>query len=78
MKILAARGRHLGLCVMISSQNVKAGVSPLLRNNTDYLLLGKINPASIDIIYEEFNLTEMNEKAFREFVRCNTDDYNFL
>lgn len=35
LRVLAANGRHLKVCVMISTQYTK-GVGPLLRENTDY------------------------------------------
>lgn len=77
LKILAARGRHTGISVGITAQWLTS-ISPMQRLNSDYLFIGKTNAASIGILYDEFNLSNMSEKEFRKFIQKNTDDYRFL
>lgn len=77
LRILAARGRHLGICC-ICTQQYLLSASPTLRNNADYLILGKQNTQSVGIVYEEFNLMDMNEKTFRQFYELNTNSWQFL
>lgn len=77
LKILAARGRHTGIAVCITAQWLTS-ISPMQRLNSDYLFIGKTNAASLAILYNEFNLSDMTEKEFRAFVEKNTNDYRFL
>lgn len=72
-----SRGRHAGMCMGLTAQWLTS-ISPLMRLNSDYLFIGKTNAASVAILFDEFNLGDMNEKEFQAFVRKNTDDYRFL
>lgn len=77
LKLLASRGRHTGIVVILTAQWLTS-ISPLQRLNSDYLFIGKTNASSIGILYDEFNLNEQTEKQFRAFVQKNTDDHRFL
>lgn len=77
LKILASRGRHCGIAVFINLHFLTSA-SPMMRNMSDYLIFGVNNQASIDILYEENNVGDMNSKEFSMFVRNNTQDYRFL
>lgn len=77
LKIIASRGRHCGVTIA-GVVHFLTGVAPMMRQCSDYLFYGVNNAASISILYEEFNVGDMNEKQFRKFVIDNTQDYRFL
>eukprot|EP00952_Eustigmatos_sp_NYUAD-ZCMA_P012495 50215-Eustigmatos_ZCMA.PRE.1 len=64
LKTLAARGRHCGIACGLTAQWCTS-ISPLQRLNSDMLIVGLTNAASIDILFKEFNLGNMNEKEFK-------------
>lgn len=78
LRILSARGRHIGVCAMITAQYLKS-VPPLMRNNADYIFYGKSNTYSDEILFEEFAVAnDMTRDQFIKFIRINTDDHRFL
>jgi hypothetical protein len=77
LRTLAARGRHLGLCLVQTAQYYKS-IAPIHRQNSDLIFFGKNNTQGIDCLYEEYNMGDMNANEFRRFVIKNTEDYHFL
>lgn len=77
LKVLASRGRHCGISVFINLHFLTSA-SPMMRNCSDYIIFGVNNEASINILYEEFNVGDKDYKTFSKFVRNNTQDYRFL
>ena len=78
LKLLATRGRHLGITCIISSQHINFGaVGPTLRNNSDYTFVGKINRSSLEIVEDVYNL-DMPKDKFIRFLHNNTNDHRFL
>jgi hypothetical protein len=77
LKILASRGRHCGIAVFCNLHFLTSA-SPMMRNMADYILFGVNNQASIDLLFEENNVGDMNLKEFSKFVRTNTQQYRFL
>lgn len=77
LKVLASRGRHCGISVFCNLHFLTSA-SPMMRNCSDYLIFGVNNQSSIDILFEENGVGDMNAKEFTQFVRKNTQDYRFL
>lgn len=77
LKIAVSRGRHIGLCLLNVVHAYKS-ISPMQRMNSDYILVGNQNSASLQILFEEFGIGDMDLKKFITFVRKNTADYRFL
>jgi hypothetical protein len=77
LRTLAARGRHLGICLIQTAQYYKS-IAPIHRQNSDLIFFGKNNTQGIDCLFVEYNLGDMNANEFRRFVIENTQDYHFL
>jgi hypothetical protein len=77
LRTLAARGRHLGLCLIQTAQYYKS-IAPIHRQNSDLIFFGKNNTQGIDCLFEEYSMGDMNANEFRRFVIQNTEDYHFL
>lgn len=77
LKIAASRGRHIGLCLLNVVHAYKS-ISPMQRMNSDYILVGNQNSASLQILFDEFGIGDMDFKQFTKFVRDNTKDFRFL
>lgn len=77
IKKLYARGRHIGISIMITTQYLKS-IPPLIRTNTDYMLIGQLNAQGLTILCDEFIKAGMDKKEFCAMYRENTKDYNFL
>lgn len=77
LNILASRGRHCGISCLLSIHYLTS-IAPLHRNMATYILFGVNNQASIEILFDEYNIGDMNAKQFSKFVRDNTQQYRFL
>lgn len=77
VNLLFTRGRHLGISLIITTQHIK-GVPPIARTNSDFVLVGQLNQASIEILAEEFRSGGLDKKQFMQLYNRNTKDYNFL
>lgn len=76
LKQLFARGRHLSISAVLTSQNLKS-ISPLQRNNSDFILCGQINNHSFDILCEEFLSGDISKPDFKKWYQEATKDYGF-
>lgn len=78
LKLLATRGRHLGISCIISSQHIRFGaIGPTLREYSDYCFIGKVNRSSLEIVEDVYNL-DMTKDKFIQFLAKNTNDHRFL
>ena len=73
---LFVRGRHINISVIVISQYINL-ISPVIRNNSDWLIVGQMNSKSINIIYDEF-INILTRKEFEQFYINSIEDYNFL
>jgi energy-coupling factor transporter ATP-binding protein EcfA2 len=79
LKLLSTRGRHLGISCIISSQHVNFGqIGRVLRENSDYTLISKLNRSSLEIVEDVYNTTSMSKDKFLKFIAANTNDHRFL
>ena len=77
LRIVYSRGRHIGLSVILTTQYLNS-LSPLIRNNSDYVLVGQQNRASVELLQQQFQSGDINKKEFMDmYYRCTTD-FNFL
>lgn len=77
LKTLASRGRHVGITILVITQNI-CSTSPLLRNCADWYLLGRVNRGSMEIMREQFDIFGMKPNEWFAFINKNTTDYKFL
>lgn len=76
-KILFTRSRHLGISVAFNSQFLHS-IPPLCRNNSDFILCGQMNQASLEILANEFLSGNLSRQEFYQLYKDNTKDYSFL
>jgi hypothetical protein len=77
LKILYARGRHINIAVILTTQYINS-VSPFMRLNSDYIMIGQQNKKSIDIITDEYMAGCIERYSFIKLFNESTKDYNFL
>lgn len=71
------KGRHYGITLILASQYIKK-ISPTMRENTDYVFIGKHTENSRSIFTEEFN-DYLTNKEFEQILKNNAGvDYNFV
>jgi hypothetical protein len=76
LKKIVVAGRHYGISLLFTSQYIRS-VPPVVRNNADYLLVGKVNAQSLAILNEEFNV-ELTKQQFLHMFQQAGVDYQFL
>jgi hypothetical protein len=82
-----ATGRHFNASIIIISQHVTS-LSPNTRNNSDIILIGRVNTAiEKKCIIENFllgardedtNMTESEYKFYRRLIKKYTSNFNFI
>jgi hypothetical protein len=77
LKILYARGRHINISVIVTTQYINS-ISPLMRSNSDYVFLGQQNKRSVDIISDEYLSGDIEKPEFIKLFNKSTRDYNFF
>ena len=77
LKLLFVRSRHIGISLIITTQYLNS-ISPLQRNNSDFILTSQQNQQSIDILTEQFLPTSITKKDFMKYYSESTKNYSFL
>jgi hypothetical protein len=77
LKLLATRGRHIKIAVMITCQYIYQ-IPPVIRNNCDYIYVGQMNQQGLKLLTDEFLMGSIDKKQFVDLYHSNTNDYNFL
>lgn len=77
LKVLTARGRHISCSIVITIQSLTM-IPPILRQNADFVFLGQLNNASLNIACDEYLAGNLDKKGFIEMYRKHTGDYKFL
>ena len=62
---LYGRGRHSFVSIMCVGQMLH-NISPLQRNNSDYLICGQMNAQNISLLNDEFRCPTITKKEFIE------------
>jgi hypothetical protein len=77
IKKIFTRGRHLQISIIITAQYLYH-ISPIQRNNCDFLLVGQLNKQGLDILASEFLLGNISKQDFIKLYYNSTNDYKFL
>jgi hypothetical protein len=75
IKLIAGRGRHFYLTLIVSSQTLTS-VPPTIRINSDAICVGRINRASLEWLEHENNIS-LPKKEFIKMID-NIPEYSFL
>lgn len=74
---MVSMGRHISLSLCVVSQYLNA-LSPIIRNNLDFLLIGQQNHSSVVLLRDQFQSGNITRQEFIDmYYRC-TVDFNFL
>ena len=77
IKKIFTRGRHVGLSIICTCQYLYM-LSPVMRVNLDYVLIGQTNNQSKNLLCDEFLAGSFDRKQFLDLYNNTTKDYNFL
>ena len=75
LRSIFMRSRHYGLSVMILTQTLHS-IPPFARINSDWMIFGQVNRASVQLAAEEFSTIPKDE--FVELYNRSTTDHQFL
>ena len=76
LKKVVGRGRHCGLTLISTAQSLTM-LSPLQRQNADYVFCSQMSAGGLAILEQEYR-TKMNKQDFLNLYERSTLDYNFL
>ena len=76
IKKLFSRGRHSFISIIITCQMLHH-IPPILRCNSDYLIIGQLNAENIYSLSNEFRIG-LDKKDFIKMYKRLTTDYSFL
>lgn len=76
-QILATKGRHYKITLIIIVQHMKSVLSPVIRDNLDLVFLSKNGYQNLDCLYQMIS-TNMQRTEFFNFIHDNTKDYSIL
>ena len=77
LRKLFIRGRHLSIALIITSQNL-CSLSPLERNNADYILCGQLSAKSLDVLTDDYCPASIPKKDFINYYSKSTLNYGFI
>jgi hypothetical protein len=77
LKILVARCRHVNITLIFTIQHLTM-LPPICRSNSDYVFLGQLNNASVNIACDEFVAGNIDKRQFLQIYHKNTGNFNFL
>lgn len=77
LKILFARGRHIFISILITSQYLNS-IPPIARNNCDWVLCSQMNAKSKEILADEFIQGDISKQEFEKMLIRATKSYSFL
>jgi hypothetical protein len=76
-KKIFTRGRHIGITIFVSAQYIYH-VSPIIRSNSDFFIVGQLNNSSIEKLMDEFLRGDITKLQFKKLYNENTKNYSFL
>ena len=77
IKKLYTRGRHSFISVICVGQMLHH-VSPLMRNNSDWIITGQLNASNIDLLCDEYRVPIIEKRDFVKLYKKSTTAYNFF
>jgi hypothetical protein len=76
LRIMTSRGRHFGCTNLYIFQNLTQ-ISPMVRQNSDYVFCSTMSAAAVDMLENEFN-RKLTKKQFMEMYNRICQNYQFL
>jgi hypothetical protein len=77
IKKLYARCRHFSCSVIMTTQYLNS-IPPIIRLNSDYVLVGQLNRQSIQLLLDEYMSGNIERDEFIDLYYRATQDYGFL
>ena len=77
LKSVFMRSRHYGLAVISLTQTLYS-LPPFARVNSDYVILGQVNRASVILAADEYLSGSLDKKEFISLFNKSTTDHQFL
>ena len=77
LKSIFFRSRHYGLAVISLTQTLYS-LPPFARVNSDYVILGQVNRASVILAADEYLSGSLDKKGFISLFNKSTTDHQFL
>ena len=77
IKRLFARGRHIGIGVIVTTQYLFS-VPPIIRGNSDFILCGQMNRQSLGLLCDEYQSGNIDRAEFTKMYNNSTKNYGFL
>lgn len=75
---IIVRGRHYGITLIFITQYLKSqACPPIVRNNADYIFLGKQNRQSLEIAENEYNIYN-NKQNFMDMMKKCGFNFQFV
>ena len=75
-KIFAV-GRHYHISILFLAQYPKGKISPILRDNADYVFVSRLGLESLKVIYEITSSFD-NFEQFKNTVHTNNDEFQYI
>ena len=77
IKKLYTRGRHSFISIIVLGQQL-VHVSPIMRNNSDYILCGQLNASNIEQLCDSYRIPLITKKEFTALYKELTNNYKFM
>lgn len=77
IKKLYTRGRHSFISIIVLGQQLYH-VSPVMRNNSDYVLCGQLNASNIEQLADSYRVPIINKNDFINLYKTLTNNYSFM
>ena len=77
IKKLYTRGRHSFISIIVLGQQL-VHVSPIMRNNSDYVLCGQLNASNIEQLCDSYRVPLIDKQEFIQLYKKLTNNYKFM
>ena len=77
IKKLYTRGRHSFISVIVLGQQL-VHASPIMRNNSDYVLCGQLNASNIEQLCDSYRVPLIDKHEFINLYKTLTNNYKFM
>ena len=77
LKIICARGRHINLSAIFILQHMTSS-PPICRANSDFILAGATNRASVELLADSFCIHNLEKRDFYALYTRAIENYGFL
>ena len=77
LKIICSRGRHMNLAAIFIQQYLNS-IPPVCRSNSDFILAGATNRASVTLLADTFCTHNLPKEEFYKLYARSIEDYGFM